>query len=107
MGKEEASETQESLQLQLKSLCFIFLLLEQPAVPQPSTFKNWLSAADKDRLAHVGGIRDAGSIPEPGRSPGEGNGNPLQYSCLGDSMDRGAWLATKLDVIEHACTDCP
>ena len=32
-----------------------------------------------------------GLIPEAGRSPGEGNGNPLQYSCLGNSMDRGVW----------------
>ena len=38
--------------------------------------------------------RDVGSIPGSGRSPGEGNGNPLQYSCLGNSMDRGAWQAT-------------
>ena len=36
---------------------------------------------------------DPGSIPWLGRSPGEGNGNPLQYSCLGNSMDRGAWQA--------------
>ena len=35
-----------------------------------------------------------GSIPGLGRSPGEGNGNPLQYSCLGNLMDRGAWQAT-------------
>ena len=35
-----------------------------------------------------------GSIPGSGRSPGEGNGNPLQYSCLENPMDRGAWLAT-------------
>ena len=34
---------------------------------------------------------DAGSVPGAGRSPGEGNGNPLQYSCLENSMDRGAW----------------
>ena len=34
---------------------------------------------------------DLGSIPESGRSPGEGNGNPLQYSCLKNSMDQGAW----------------
>ena len=34
---------------------------------------------------------DLGSIPGLGRSPGEGNGNPLQYSCLEKSMDRGAW----------------
>ena len=36
---------------------------------------------------------DAGLIPRSGRSPGEGNGNPLQYFCLGNSMDRGAWQA--------------
>ena len=38
--------------------------------------------------------RDMGSIPGSGRSPGEGNGNPLQYSCLENHMDRGAWWAT-------------
>ena len=37
---------------------------------------------------------DTGSVPGLGRSPGEGNGNPLQYSCLGNPMDRGAWQAT-------------
>ena len=38
--------------------------------------------------------RYVGSVPELGRSPGEGNGNPLQYSCLENPMDRGAWWAT-------------
>ena len=37
---------------------------------------------------------DPGSIPRTGRSPGEGNGNPLQYSCLENPMDGGAWWAT-------------
>ena len=37
---------------------------------------------------------DPGYISGSGRSPGEGNGNPLQYSCLGNSMDRGSWWAT-------------
>jgi len=37
---------------------------------------------------------DAGSIPGPGRYPGEENGNPLQYSCLGNRTERGAWWAT-------------
>ena len=37
---------------------------------------------------------DVGSIHESGRSPGEGNGNPLQYSCLGNPKDKGVWWAT-------------
>ena len=45
----------------------------------------------KNLSANAGDIRDAGSIPRFGRSPGEGNGNPLQYSCLENPMDRGAW----------------
>ena len=44
--------------------------------------------------ADAGNTRDVGSIPGLGRSPGEGNGNPLQYSCLENHMDRGAWWAT-------------
>ena len=45
----------------------------------------------------------AGSIPGLGRSPGEGNGNPLQCSCLGNPMDRGAWQATvqELDMTQR------
>ena len=43
---------------------------------------------------------DLGLIPGLGRSPGEGNGNPLQYSCLESPMDRGAWWATVHGVIE-------
>ena len=41
-----------------------------------------------------GDVRDTGSIPGSGRSPGEGNGSPLQYSYLRNPMDRGAWQAT-------------
>ena len=44
--------------------------------------------------ASASNVGDPGSIPGLGRSPGEGNGNPLQYSCLGNPMDRGAWWAT-------------
>ena len=47
----------------------------------------------KNPPANAGGTRDMGSIPGLGRSPGEGNGNPLQYSCLENSMGRGAWRA--------------
>ena len=45
---------------------------------------------------------DAGLIPGLGRSPGEGNGNPLQYSCLGNPMDRGAWRATVRGVAKES-----
>ena len=48
----------------------------------------------KNLPANAGDTRDVGLIPESGRSPGGGNGNPLQHSCLGNSMDRGAWWAT-------------
>ena len=48
----------------------------------------------KNLLASPGDKRDMDSIPELGRSPGGGYGNPLQYSCLENPMDRGAWQAT-------------
>ena len=55
---------------------------------------------------------DAGSIPASGRSPGEGNGNPLRYSWLENSKDRGAWQAsvhgvTESDTTEHSCMQNP
>ena len=48
----------------------------------------------KNSIANAGDTRDAGSISGSGRCPGEGNGNPLLYSCLENPMDRGAWQAT-------------
>ena len=47
----------------------------------------------KNLPANAGDIRDSGLIPGLGRSPVEGNGNPFQYSCLENPMDRGAWCA--------------
>ena len=47
---------------------------------------------------------DVGLIPGSGRSPGEGNGYPLQHSCLGNSMDRGAWRATVHGVMKELDT---
>jgi len=52
----------------------------------------WLSSKESTCKARVAG--DADSVPASGRSPGGGHGNPLQYSCLGNPMDRGAWQAT-------------
>ena len=61
--------------------------------------------------ANAGDVRDSGSIPGSGRSPGGGHGNPLQCSCLENPMDRGAWrvtvhrVAKKSDTTEAtACT---
>ena len=48
----------------------------------------------KNLPANVGDAGDMGSIPWSGRSPGGGHGNPFQYSCLENSIDRGAWWAT-------------
>ena len=48
--------------------------------------------------ANEGDLREAGSIPGLGRSPGGGHGNPLQYSCLENLIDKGAWWATVHEV---------
>ena len=48
----------------------------------------------KNPQANVGDVREAGSIPGLGRSPGEGNGNSLKYLCLENPVDTGIWLAT-------------
>ena len=64
-----------------------------------SEMKDWITqdmgfpagSVAKDLPANAG---DVGSIPESGKSPGEGNGNPLQYPCLESPTDRGAWWAT-------------
>ena len=62
----------------------------------------------KNPPANAGDATDADLIPGSGRSPGVGDGNPLQYSCLENSTDRGAWQATvywvaESDMTEHAC----
>ena len=50
-------------------------------------------------------VGDSGSIPGSGRSPGEGNGNSLQYSCLENPMDRGTWQAPVHGVAESGTTE--
>ena len=54
----------------------------------------------KNPFANAGDIRDMGSIPGSGKTPGGGHGNPLQYSCLENSMDRGTWQARVHGVAE-------
>ena len=58
----------------------------------PSLLMGFLGGAVVNNLSANAG--DMGSIPGLGRSPEEGNGNPLQYSCLRNPIDRGAWWAT-------------
>ena len=58
----------------------------------------------KNPPAKAGDTGDAGSVPVLRRYPGGGNGNPLQYSCLGKSMDRGAWWATVHGVAKESDT---
>ena len=61
-------------------------------------------AVVKNLPASVGGARDMGSIPGSGRSPGVGNGNLLQYSCLENSIDRGAWQVQSMGFKESNTT---
>ena len=59
----------------------------------------------KNPPANAGDTRNMGSIPGLGRSPGVGNSNPLQYSCLRNPMDRGAWWVTVHGVAESDMTE--
>ena len=59
----------------------------------------WLSG--KESAGNVGNGRDEGSIPESERSPGEGHGNPFQYSCQKNPTDTGAWGSTVYGVTEN------
>ena len=54
----------------------------------------------KNPSANAGDTRDMGSIPTLGRFPGGGNGNPLQFSCLENPVDKGAWQATVHGIVE-------
>ena len=59
----------------------------------------------KNLPANAGDVREAGSVPWLGRSPGGGHGNPLQYFCLKNPMDRGAWQAAVHRVAELDMTE--
>ena len=72
---------QNSSNLQLVGLTVMYALIQ--GLPR--------CLSGKESVCNVG---DTGSVPGSGRSPGEGNGNSLQYSCLENPMDRGAWRAT-------------
>ena len=73
-------------------MLFLHLLTVEPREYSPD------GTLVKNSPANAGDPRDMGSIPGSGRSPGVGNGNPLQYSCLENSKGRGVWQATVLGV---------
>ena len=68
-----------------------FCSFKQPPHPHPWAYQ--VALVIKNPPANAGNVRDMGSIPGSGRSPGGGDGNTLQYSCLENPMDRGAWRA--------------
>ena len=72
--------------------------------PRPPIYSNYGTSqvvlVVKNSLTNAGNIRDAGLIPGLGRSPGGGHGNALQYSCLENPMDRGAWWAIVHGVVK-------
>ena len=84
--------------LKLSSACLAHRgLISRPGMAlawTPHSTASQVALVVKHLPAKAGDVRDAGSIPGSVRSPREGNGNPLQYSCLENAMDRGAWWAT-------------
>ena len=70
--------------------------LEHINIDKDRRLSRWHSG--KESACQCRSTKDAGSIPGCRRSPGEGNGNPVQYSCLEYSMDTGAWQATVPEV---------
>ena len=80
-----------------------FLLAPLASSSSPELQENYQVA--KNLSASARDVRDKGSIPGLGRSPGGGHGNPLQHSCLENPMDRGAWHATVHGVAESDMTE--
>ena len=92
-GSSGFQERRKGKQAVKKQRMSITLSPDHPGLPW------WLSGKESTCNA-----RDKGSVPEWGRSSGEGNGNPLQYPCLRNPMDRGAWRATVHGVAKESDT---
>ena len=75
-----------------------------PSQPSSSTPLIWKALGGSMVKNSPTSVGDAGSTPGSGRFPGEGNGNPLQYPCLGNPVDRGAWQAAVHGVTEESDT---
>jgi len=79
------------LLIPIVTLCGVIYILQRVTI---SVWASQVALLVKNLPANAGDVRDAGLIPGMKRSPGGGHGNPLQYSCLENPMDRGAWWAT-------------
>ena len=94
-----------SLSLSLK-ICYCTNLKPFPSL-QTTYYALWASeevTVVKNLPASAGAVRDLGSVPALGRTPGRGPGNPLQYSCLENPVDRGAWRVTVHRITESNMT---
>ena len=76
-------------------------LVLKPQCCTTAGLPRWHSGKESNHPANAGDTGASGSIPRSGRSPGVGDGNPLQYSCPENSMDKGAWQATVHGVTKH------
>ena len=79
--------------MELNTVCQVFFHSDQAELSKNGDLRHtqWDFPGGSDGKASVYNAGDPGSIPGLGRSPGEGNGNSLQYYCLENPMDRGAW----------------
>ena len=80
--------------LELGSLISKLKVTEQDTIFSFTLSASWVFLGGSDSKESACNAGDLGSIPGLGKSPGEGNGNPLQYCYLENAMDRGAWQAT-------------
>ena len=90
-------DSEENLFFEISMYVYIYVFIYLLGLPR------WLSC--KESACNLGDTGVAGSVPEWGRSPRGGNGNPLQYSCLKNPMDREAWWATVHAVTESDTTE--
>ena len=92
---DKMQNAQLTFEFQISNAFFFFFSISKQHVGFPG------GSDGKESTCNAG---DPGSVPGLGRSPGGGNGNPLQYSCLENSMDRRAWLATVHGVMTEGLT---
>ena len=93
LTESQSYPTPKSTYLYIKINCSLVFLIFGKALTMMYFGASQVVLMVKNPPANAGDIRNLGLIPGCGRSPGEGNGYPLQYSCLENTMDRGAWCA--------------